>query len=156
MINSRDISELHPSTRARCERFLKECKAQDIDVLITSTYRDADSQNALYAEGRTKPGSIRTNARGGQSFHNFRCAFDVVPLRNGRLPVWGTKGNGLDDDPTDDDTDDLELWQRVGAIGESVGLEWAGRWKGKLREMAHFQYSGGLKIADLQAAKTFV
>ena len=64
-------------------------------------------------------------------------AFDVVPLRNGK-PVWGTSGDGIDDNPADDNTDDLELWQRIGQIGESLGLEWAGRWK-TMREFPHFQ-----------------
>lgn len=126
-----------------CE-FLEECKNEDIDVLITCTWRSNSEQEELYAQGRTKPGRILTNAKPGQSKHNFTLAgrpaakaFDVVPLRHGK-PVWGTGGNGIDDDTTDDDKDDLELWQRVGNIGESVGLEWAGRWK-NMREFPHFQ-----------------
>lgn len=78
---------------------------------------------------------------------------DVVPLRFGK-PVWGTKGDGIDKNPSDDDKDDLELWQRVGAIGESVGLEWAGRWK-RFPEYPHFQYTNGLSINDFAAGKTF-
>jgi peptidoglycan L-alanyl-D-glutamate endopeptidase CwlK len=141
MINSRKIEDLHPKVAELCKKFIAECDKQDIDILITSTYRDAESQNALYAQGRTKPGSVVTNAKAGQSWHNWRCAFDVVPLRNGK-PVWGTMGK------------DLELWNKVGAIGESVGLEWAGRWK-RMREFPHFQFTGGLTLADFQAGKTF-
>jgi hypothetical protein len=59
-------------------------------------------------------------------------------LRHGKL-VWGTGGNGIDNDPTDDDTDDLELWQRAGAIGKGIGLEWAGDWPKGKREFPHFQ-----------------
>jgi peptidoglycan L-alanyl-D-glutamate endopeptidase CwlK len=110
MINSRKIDDLHPKVAIMCKKFIAECDKQDIDILITSTYRDGESQTALYAQGRTKPGNIVTNAKAGQSFHNWKCAFDVVPLRNGK-PVWGTTGK------------DLELWNKVGAIGESVGLE---------------------------------
>jgi peptidoglycan L-alanyl-D-glutamate endopeptidase CwlK len=113
------------------------CKEVGIDLLITSTYRDHEAQNELYAQGRTKPGKIVTNARGGQSWHNWKCALDVVPLRNGK-PVWDSN------DP---------VWRQVGALGEQVGLEWAGRWTGKLKEMAHFQYTGGLTLADLQNGK---
>ena len=97
---------------------MAECEKADIDVLITSTFRDAESQTALYAQGRTLPGNIVTNARAGQSWHNWRVAFDVVPMRNGK-PVWGTSGK------------DGELWQSIGAIGQACGLEWAGDWKGK-------------------------
>jgi peptidoglycan L-alanyl-D-glutamate endopeptidase CwlK len=141
MINSRKIDDLHPKVAIMCKKFIAECDKQDIDILITSTYRDGESQTALYAQGRTKPGNIVTNAKAGQSFHNWKCAFDVVPLRNGK-PVWGTNGK------------DLELWNKVGAIGESVGLEWAGRWK-RFKEFPHFQFTGGLTLADFQAGKTF-
>jgi peptidoglycan L-alanyl-D-glutamate endopeptidase CwlK len=141
MINSRKIDDLHPKVAIMCKKFIAECDKQDIDILITSTYRDGESQTALYAQGRTKPGNIVTNAKAGQSFHNWKCAFDVVPLRNGK-PVWGTNGK------------DLELWNKVGAIGESVGLEWAGRWK-RFREFPHFQFTGGLTLADFQAGKIF-
>lgn len=141
MINSRKIEDLHPKVAELCRKFIAECDKHDIDILITSTYRDGESQNALYAQGRTKPGNIVTNAKAGQSWHNWKCALDVVPLRNGK-PVWGTLGK------------DLELWNKVGAIGESVGLEWAGRWK-RMREFPHFQFTGGLTLADFQAGKTF-
>lgn len=142
MINSRSLDELLPPVKERVERFLKLCNDEGIDLLVTSTYRDFASQDALYAQGRTKPGKIVTNAKAGQSFHNWRCAVDVVPLRNGK-PVWSTTGEaGV-------------LWNRVGVLGEQAGLEWAGRWK-RFREMAHFQYTGGLTIKDLQAGKKIV
>ena len=140
MINSRKVEDLHPSVAVLCREFLKRCEQDGIDILITSTFRDHESQAELYAQGRTKPGNKVTNAKPGQSFHNWRVAFDVVPLRNGK-PVWGTSG------------EDGKLWQRVGEIGESVGLEWAGRWA-SFKELAHFQHTGGLKLADFQAGKT--
>ena len=140
MINSRNIDDLHPKVAAMCRAFLEECKKQGIDIIVTSTYRDHASQDALYAQGRSLPGRVVTNARGGQSWHNWRLAFDVVPLRAGK-PVWGSTGA------------DLDLWKRVGAIGEKVGLEWAGRWV-RFRELAHFQHTGGLTLADLNNGKT--
>lgn len=124
-----------------CVEFLDKCKLQGIDILVTSTYRDSESQNALYAQGRTKPGAIVTNAKAGQSFHNWKVAFDIVPLQNGK-PVWGNSNDK-----------DKELWYKVGAIGVSVGLEWAGNWK-KFPEFPHFQYTGGLTLHDFQGGKT--
>ena len=91
MINSRDIAALHPQVAAKARAFVEACRAQGIDILVTSTYRDHASQDALYALGRSKSGKKVTNAKGGQSFHNFRVAFDIVPLRAGK-PVWGTAG----------------------------------------------------------------
>lgn len=136
MINSRDIKDLHPKVQLKAEAFLTKCKAAGIDVLITSTYRDAESQNALYAQGRTRPGQKVTNAKAGQSWHNWRCAFDFVPIVNGKAQ-W----------------DDASLFQKCGEIAESCGLEWAGRWK-SFKEIAHCQYTGGLTLADFQAGKT--
>lgn len=154
MLNSRKIEDLHPQVQKLCKEFLAQCEAEGIEVLITSTYRDHESQAELYAQGRTKPGSVVTNAKPGQSWHNWRVAFDIVPLRHGK-PVWGTAGNGIDSNPTDDNTDDLELWQRIGKIGTSVGLEWAGDWK-TFREFPHFQYTGGLTLADFAKGKTLL
>lgn len=139
MINSRKTEDLHPKVQAMANKFLDACKKAGIDVLVTSTYRDFESQNELYAQGRTKPGRIVTNAKAGQSWHNYRLAFDIVPIKNGKA-VWGTTG------------DDLKLWQKLGAIGKSIGLEWAGDWV-KFKEFPHFQYTGGLTLKDLQQGK---
>ena len=133
MINSRKLEDLLPPVRERVEQMIAACKAEGIDLLVTSTYRDNASQDALYAQGRTAPGRIVTNARAGQSYHNYRCAVDVVPIRNGKA-IWNAK------DP---------VWQRIGALGKAAGLEWAGDWK-RFKEFPHFQYTGGLKLAQLQ------
>jgi peptidoglycan L-alanyl-D-glutamate endopeptidase CwlK len=139
MITSRKLDDLQLPVKIKALNLIHECKLAGIDLLITCTYRDFEAQNALYAQGRTAPGRIVTNARGGQSFHNFHMAFDVVPLRAGK-PVWGTAGaDGL-------------LWQKVGELGEAQGLEWAGRWK-TFRELPHFQFTGGLTLAEVNAGK---
>ena len=139
MLSSRSLSDLLPPARDRAEVFLARARAEGIELLVTSTFRDHESQAALYAQGRSAPGRIVTNARPGQSLHNWRVALDVVPLRAGK-PVWGTTGA------------DGQLWARVGAIGEAWGLEWAARWK-SFPEFAHFQYTGGLTLAQLQAGQ---
>lgn len=139
MINSRKLEDLLPQVRSRVEAFLKAAEEAGIDLLVTSTYRDNASQDALYAQGRTAPGKVVTNAKAGQSYHNYRCAVDVVPLRNGK-PVWDTK------DP---------VWQTVGRLGKAAGLEWAGDWK-RFKEFPHFQYTGGLTLAQLQQGAKIV
>jgi peptidoglycan L-alanyl-D-glutamate endopeptidase CwlK len=133
MINSRSLDDLLPAVKERVERFIASAKTEGIDLLVTSTYRDNESQNALYAQGRTASGKVVTNAKAGQSFHNYRCAVDVVPIVNGK-PVWDTS---------------YQVWQTIGKLGKEAGLEWAGEWK-TFKEMAHFQYTGGLSLAKLQ------
>jgi peptidoglycan L-alanyl-D-glutamate endopeptidase CwlK len=136
MINSRKLEDLHPKVKLLCERFVASCSKQNIDVLITSTYRDGESQNALYAQGRTAPGKIVTKAKAGQSFHNWKCAFDFVPIVNGKAQ-WN----------------DTALFTKCGEIAEAVGLEWAGRWK-TFKELAHCQYTNGLTLQDFQQGKS--
>jgi len=131
MINSRDINELTTETKKRCIAFVAMCKAHNIDIIITSTYRDMESQAALYAQGRTKPGDIVTDAKPGQSFHNFRVAFDFAPVLNGKLQYNNAK-----------------LIEQCGILAEKSGLEWSGRWK-KRPERVHCQLSG-LSLATLQ------
>lgn len=134
MINSRDIAELEPVTQGKCKQFLKKCAEAGIDVIITSTFRDFESQDALYAKGRTAPGPRVTNAQAGESFHNYRVAFDFVPVVDGKA-MWN----------------DNKAFETCGKIAEACGLEWAGRWK-TFKEMAHCQYLGGKTLKDFQKA----
>ena len=132
---SRNIDDLNPKVAALCHKFIVACAKQGIEVLITSTLRTEAEQAALYAQGRTKPGARVTNAKPGFSMHNFACAFDFVPIIHGKAQ-W----------------DDQNSFEKCGAIGESLGLEWAGRWL-KFQEMCHFQFTGGLTLADFRSGK---
>jgi peptidoglycan L-alanyl-D-glutamate endopeptidase CwlK len=134
MINSRDINQLHPVVAAKAGAFVAACKAAGIAVLIYSTYRDHESQDAIYAQGRTEPGPKVTNAKGGQSYHQYRCAFDFVPTINS-VAQWN----------------DRKAYAKCGAIAEALGFEWGGRWTSP--DMPHCQFTGGLSLADLRAGK---
>jgi len=139
MINSRKLSDLNHFVEKKANDFILTCECNQIQIIVTSTYRDADAQALLYAQGRTSPGRKVTNARPGYSMHNYRVALDVVPLRAGK-PVWRTSG------------EDGKLWKKVGEIGKSCGLEWAGEWK-FFKEYPHFQYTGGLTVNDFIEGK---
>lgn len=136
MINSRNIDDLHPYVAMLCHKFVLACAAAGIDILITSTYRDKESQDVLYAQGRTTKGQVVTHARGGFSYHQYKLAFDFCPIRDGKA-LWTN----------------TDLFRQCGKIGESLGLEWAGRWH-TMTEVAHLQATGGLTLADLQSGKT--
>lgn len=99
-------------------------------IQVSGTYRSVAAQNALYAQGRTVPGKVVTNARGGQSFHNYRCAFDVV------FKIEGYEGP----------------WQLLGAEAEKLGLEWGGRWA-SFPDHPHCQFTAGYTLADFQQGK---
>jgi peptidoglycan L-alanyl-D-glutamate endopeptidase CwlK len=108
MINSRKIEDLLPKVAEMCKAFIAKCKEAGIDILITSTYRDNESQTALYNQGRTTPGHKVTNAKAGSSYHNYKCAFDFAPIKNGKI-----------------DWNDAALFAKCGKIGVACGLEWA-------------------------------
>lgn len=124
MINSRNISDLDPISAERCKAHIAACAAVGIEIIVTSTWRDIEQQDALYRIGRD-PGDTRrrvTNAKGGQSWHNYRVAYDVVPLIGGKC-VWN--------DPL--------LWEKIIEAGESVGVEAGAKWK-SFPDQPHFQY----------------
>lgn len=142
MINSRSLEDLHPLSRSYIQSFISRCAGERVTILPTSTYRDTDAQNLLYARGRTRAGSIITNAKGGESFHNYHVAMDFVPLIGGK-PLWtvfDSKGNMLHE------------WQVVANAAKDVGLEWAGNWT-SFKEYDHVQYTGGMTLKDFQAGK---
>lgn len=134
MKDSRDLNDLHPLVKAMAQDLIAKCKAQGIDLIVTQTLRDTEYQNHLYAQGRTRAGNIITNSPGGSSYHNYGLAFDVLPLKNGKAD-WSSPH-----------------WQKIGAIGKTVGLTWGGGFT-KLKDRPHFQYTFGLSIADLKAGK---
>lgn len=139
MITSRKIDDLIPKVKELAAEHIAGCADKGVDLLITSTYRDFEAQHALYLIGREKPGHIVTNADEGHSFHNYRCAYDVVPIVAGK-PLWKDK---LPDGTL------VPEWQIVVDVGKALGLEWAGDWK-NFKEEAHFQYTGGKTLAQLR------
>lgn len=133
MTVSRKIDDLHPRVAQMCRQFVAKAKAAGIDTIITSTYRCLEAQADLYAQGRTKPGRIVTQARPGYSWHNFRLAFDFVPVVAGRAR-WN----------------DLPAFRECGRIGKDLGLEWGGDWP-KFKDYPHFQWTGGLTLKQMRA-----
>jgi peptidoglycan L-alanyl-D-glutamate endopeptidase CwlK len=110
------------------------------------TLRTFAEQDALFAQGRTAPGKIVTRARGGQSYHNYGLAIDIVLLvdrdRNGTFEsaAWDTK--------TDFDGDKRSDWMEVVDIFKRYGWEWGGDWK--FVDAPHFQKTFGKSIRELQ------
>lgn len=133
---SRSLDELHPIVKQKAEKMISEAASQGIEILVTATYRSKEEQDALYAKGRTAPGNIVTNASYPYSLHNHGVAFDVVPIKDGKA-VWNDYG----------------LWDQIGVIGKSVGLEWGGDWT-SFPDRPHFQYTAGLSIYDFINGET--
>lgn len=129
------IDLLKPKVKKFAEKLCDECKKVGYNIIFTHTLRTIEEQDELYAQGRTKPGKIITNAKGGFSFHNYGVAFDICPVVNNKL-----------------DWNNINLFDTIGKIGISLGLEWGGSWK-ELVDRPHFQYTSDYSLADFRNNK---
>ena len=138
-MSSRSVWDLDPELRQLCSEWVRRLTAEGIEVIVTCTYRSNEEQAELYAQGRTKPGRIVTNARPGQSKHNVTLpdgrtpaarAFDFVPLRGGKA-VWGLRTAA-----------DRAVWERCVAVAESLGLRCGARFP-RLQDWPHVEMAEG-------------
>lgn len=114
---SRKIEDLVPELQTLFHEFSIAMHDEGLQFIVTCTYRPQEEQDALYAQGRTKPGRKVTWTL--KSKHTERTAFDIAMMKDGKI-TWDSKE-----------------YDRPGEIGESVGLEWGGRWK--TPDKPHFQ-----------------
>lgn len=114
---------LLPQVQQMCGRFIDECKKQGYTVFVTQGLRTKAQQDAIYAQGRTKPGKIVTHAPFPKSMHNHGLAFDIA-----------FRGKELY--PADD-----KVWKAVAEIGKKIGLDAGYFWK-KFQDKPHFEYTG--------------
>lgn len=153
------IQLLHPKVRTEVDNIYKN---QIVPALsgraicrFAYTLRTPAEQNALYAQGRTKlfgPDGRRlgkvTNAKGGQSIHNYGLALDIVLLKD-------TDGNGTFESASwetniDFDKDGKADWMEVVNILKANGWEWGGDWK-NFKDKPHFQKDFGYTWQQLLA-----
>jgi peptidoglycan L-alanyl-D-glutamate endopeptidase CwlK len=130
-VEMRDVKLLHPDLQPKALRLIELAKAKGINIIITQTWRTKEEQDALYAQGRTRSGNIVTNVKYPHSLHCWGLAFDIAVTINGKVN-WSAK-----------------YYDIVGPIGESLGLEWGGRWKNFV-DRPHFQLPG-FSVANLIA-----
>lgn len=120
---SRDTTQLHPRLRAKLDGLQYLCSKQGLKIGISECMRTVKEQDDLYAQGRTKPGKVVTNAQGKtySSMHQWGTAFDFY--RNDGKGAFNTSGG---------------FFSEVGKIGQSIGLEWGGTWTSPV-DLPHFQ-----------------
>lgn len=143
------IQLLHPKLREEAVDLYDEIVSSltgKAACRFSYTLRTFAEQDALYAQGRTKPGPIVTKARGGQSYHNFGLACDIVLLidNNGDgvfdVASWDEKG--------DYDSDRKSDWMEIVSIFKRYGWEAGIDWH--FRDAPHFQKTFGKSIVELQ------
>lgn len=140
------IQTLHPKIRQEVLELYT--KANNIELgkgcrlRLSYTFRTFEEQDALYAQGRTKPGDVVTKAKGGQSIHNYGLAFDIVLLYDkdgdGKFEEvsWDTKRDG--------DKDGIPDWLEVTKVFLAGGYTNGFITNGKKWDLPHFQKDFGL------------
>ena len=132
------IATLLPEVRPYARALVHRAESMAITIKVISGLRTYAEQNALYAKGRTKPGAVVTNARGGYSNHNFGIAFDIGVFRGTTYIPESSQ------------------YKAIGAIGTGLGLDWGGNWT-SIKDEPHFQlrpsWAGGTEremLAELR------
>jgi len=82
------IDTLLPSFKPVIQVLLHELESLGIKCVVTSARRTMQEQAVLFEQGRTAVGDIVTNARAGQSPHNFGTAVDLCPLDSDGKLWW--------------------------------------------------------------------
>lgn len=123
------MGAVKPIVKEKVLDLIEKAYSEGIYVLITDGYRSYEEQDELYAQGRTKPGNIVTNAKGGQSNHNFGIAVDYcLTNKEGTAAYWDVNAD----------------WKRVATIAKSMGFEWGGDWK-TFKDNPHLEYTGNVE-----------
>lgn len=107
---------------------------------IGSATRTYAEQDALYAQGRSTAGDVVTQARGGQSKHNFGIAWDItLHDAKGRYLTYDSSGSKLDD------------YARIGDLCRIKGIvEWGGDWPKRIADQPHLQMVTGVGTEELR------
>ena len=115
-----DRSKLHPWLDQKLTVLLRKCAKKEIYLIITEGFRSKEYQDSLYAQGRTKPGKIVTNAKGStySSQHMWGVAFDIA-INDSKLLY------------------DAATIRKVAVIAKGIGLGWGGDWK-SIVDTPHF------------------
>lgn len=126
-------TKIQPAVERRVVSIISDMERLGLPVRLVQGYRSIEEQNKLYAQGRTTAGTIVTNAKGGESFHNYGVAVDFVFRKQGY--------NATD-----------AQWELLGKTGEKYGFSWGGRWKGFI-DKPHFEITLGYSLKDFQTGK---
>jgi peptidoglycan L-alanyl-D-glutamate endopeptidase CwlK len=123
--SERNIATLQTGAQEAARRSLKAIRAAlsaGMDVRIISGTRTYAEQNELFKQGRFgNPGPKVTNARGGESWHNFGLAWDIGLFRNGVYLTGGAP------------------YVPFGVHGKVAGVEWGGDWT-SFKDVPHYQF----------------
>ncbi|HCQ0903830.1 TPA: M15 family metallopeptidase [Listeria monocytogenes] len=136
-----NVSGMNKSVADKTRNVIKKMAKKGIYLCVAQGYRSSAEQNALYAQGRTKPGAVVTNAKGGQSNHNYGVAVDLcLYTSDGKNVIWEST---------------TSRWKTVVSAMKAEGFAWGGDWK-SFKDYPHFELydaAGGEKAPSTSASK---
>lgn len=157
-ISLQRINLLHPKLRVEATKILGEIETVlkgKARCRFTFTLRTFAEQQAIYNQGRTIKGLVVSNAKAGQSLHNYGLAVDIALIVD-------TDGNGTYETSSwntikDYDNDLKSDWMECVAIFKKYGWIWGADWnnngitkaqgdtKESIVDAPHFQKTFGLR-----------
>ena len=137
-VSEQRLSQVHPLLAEKIRQMAMDLDAQGITIRVTQGLRTWEEQEALYAQGRTAPGSVVTNAEPGYSWHNFGLAVDVVPLDGSNAPDWNVSH---------------PVWAAIIKAGTNLGLTSGSAWR-SFPDWPHFQLTGNLPVTPTPQVRT--
>lgn len=143
-ISIQRIAKLHPKLRGEVATILSEIQAKGVSIRITQGLRTFEEQANIYAQGRTLPGKIVSNAKAGSSFHNYGTAIDFCLLHKD-----GSVSFSMNEDLDQDKKFD---WMEVVEIFKSHGWSWGGDWIHS-KDTPHFEKVFGHTWQDMLKMK---
>jgi peptidoglycan LD-endopeptidase CwlK len=126
-VSEQRLALVMPALAAKVRQMAAALQGGGIYIRVVQGLRTIEQQNALYAQGRTAPGPIVTNAKGGQSYHNYGLAVDCLPSDRGLIPPFSPDWNVSHHD-----------WQKMLFVGVSLGLDSGATWR-TFKDYPHFQ-----------------
>ena len=131
--------KLHPLVRQEVIDTIKQVEQglpSNIKIRVVQGLRTIEEQDALYAQGRTKPGKKVTNARGGKSYHNYGLAIDFAVMydhnNDGMFEILSW------DISKDADKDGKSEWMEMVDAFKAKGWESGGAWR-TIKDWPHLQ-----------------
>lgn len=128
------LKSVHPILAERAVALINRVAQRGTPIIsvVFSGFRSFEEQQVLFNKGRTTPGPIVTNARPGESYHNYGLAVDIHTRVGSKINF-----------------NDVAEANIRGPVGTELGLMWGGNFAGDFKDRPHFQLTAGLFIRDL-------
>ncbi|NBW56745.1 M15 family peptidase [bacterium] len=143
--SAKNVATLHNKVQKIFRDWIAECqilaKAHGYEYKAISGNRTWEEQAKIYAQGRTEPGKIVTNARPGYSNHNYGIAVDMGVFKDGKY-LDGSRPSEAE-----------AFHQKAATIAEKYNIEWGGSWK-SFKDYPHFEYKTGKTLSQMRQLVT--